>query len=70
MRYEFTFTEPVTDAVAAELPQLGRPAVGRAVGSAATTLCGYVEDAAQLHGLLTRFRLLGLDMTDMHRLSD
>ncbi|GAA4828617.1 hypothetical protein GCM10023201_14890 [Actinomycetospora corticicola] len=63
MRYEFTFTDQVPDDVVAEFPHLTRT-------SSSTTLFGRVEDAAQLHGLLTRFRLLGLDMTDMHRLPD
>jgi hypothetical protein len=66
MRYEFTFAERVPEAVAAEFPELTRSALD----TCPTTLYGRVKDTAQLHGLLARFRLLGLDMTDMHRLPD
>jgi len=66
VRYEFTFTEPVPDLLAAELPELDRSTVT----GHPTTLYGRIEDMAHLHGLLARFRVLGLDMTDMHRLPD
>jgi hypothetical protein len=66
MRYEFTFTALVTGTVLTELPELTRSAER----SRPTTLYGPVEDAAHLHGLVTRFHQLGLEMTDMHRLPD
>lgn len=66
MRYEFTFAQRIPDAVVAELPELTRSAIDEH----RTTLTGRLEDAAQLHGLIARFRYLGLDMSDMHRLPD
>lgn len=66
MRYEFVFTDPVADDALAELPPLTRSTVpGRP-----TTLYGRVRDAAELHGLLARIRLLRLDLAEVHRLPD
>ena len=66
MRYEFTFTAPVTGTALTELPEL-TPSAER---SRPTTLYGPVGDTAHLHGLVARFHQLGLEMTDMHRLPD
>ena len=64
MRYEFLVAGTVSGAVLASFPEL-ESARGPAGG---TALYGEVEDAAHLHGLLSRFQSLGITVLEMRQL--
>ncbi|MBS44124.1 MAG: hypothetical protein CMH83_13360 [Nocardioides sp.] len=66
MRYEFHVRGRISDTAAASFPEL-TVAPGATGG---TVLYGPVEDDAHLHGLLDRFRTLGLTVVEMRRLPD
>jgi hypothetical protein len=64
-RYEFRVAQQLSATAVAAFPELS--ATG---GNAGTVLFGHVRDDAELHGILSRLQLLGLDILDMHRLPD
>jgi|SRR5580765_4737387 hypothetical protein len=66
VRYEFLVAGRLSDAVLASFPEL-RSSAGPAGG---TALYGLVEDAAHLHGLLSRFQTLGISIAEMRQLPD
>lgn len=65
-RYEFVVGQELSGAVLASFPEL--TAVRRATGG--TSLYGHVTDRSHLHGLLSRFQNLGIDILEMRQLPD
>ncbi|GAA2768510.1 hypothetical protein GCM10010103_75520 [Streptomyces paradoxus] len=63
MRYEFRICGPVPENAAATFPELDSVMLGRQ-----TVFFGTVIDEAHLFGLLARFRMLGLLVTEMRPL--
>ncbi|WP_028923841.1 hypothetical protein [Pseudonocardia acaciae] len=66
MRYEFTLARPLSMTARAAFPELKVSMVD----PRGTTLYGAVQDRAHLDGILARFRNLGLELIDLHRLPD
>lgn len=66
VRYEFLLAGGISEVAAASFPELRR-STGPAGGA---VLFGEVEDEAHLHGLLDRFRVLGLSLVEMRQLPD
>jgi hypothetical protein len=64
MRYEFRVAEQLSETATAAFPELA--VAGRSDG---TLLVGSLRDDAELHGVLSRFQLLGLTILEVHRLS-
>jgi hypothetical protein len=64
-RYEFRVGQQLSATAVASFPELSV-----AAGTGGTVLFGHVRDDAELHGILSRLQLLGLDILDMHRLPD
>ncbi len=64
-RYEFRVAQRLSATAVAAFPELAVTD-----GSSGTVLFGPVRDDSELHGILSRLRLLGLTILDVHRLPD
>jgi hypothetical protein len=66
MRYEFIVRGPVSDALAAELPEMA----SATYPTGGTTLFGPIQDESDAMAMFGRIRGLGLSVIGMRRLPD